>query len=103
MNKRITKKESGKEIAILSGAELLNAIEEQHSARRKVAATREMVEDKLHELVLDCLRSFSAALEPLGIQSGGSVNMSADFSRDPQELYDVLNRMQIGVAVRPRE
>jgi hypothetical protein len=101
--KQITKKEPGKEIAILSGTELLSAIEEQRSARRKAKATKEMVEHRLRELVLDCLRSFSAALEPLGIHSGGSVEMFTDFSREPQELYDVLNRMQIGVAVKPKE
>jgi hypothetical protein len=101
--KTIKQKELGKEIAILSGAELLATIEEQRSARRKTSVTKEMVESKLNELVLDCLRSFSAALKPLGIESGGSVSMFSDFSRKPKEVYDTLNRMQIGVAVKPRE
>jgi hypothetical protein len=90
--------------AILSGSELTRAIDTDPSMRRKrVAVTKEMVEDRLHELVLECLRCFSAALRPLGIASGGSVTMSTDFSRDPQELYDVLKRIEIGVAVRQCE
>jgi hypothetical protein len=102
MNKHITQKESGKEIAILSGTELLSAIEAEHSVRRRGRATEETVRNKLNELVLECLRCFSAALEPLGIHTGGDVSMFSDFSRDPQELYDTLDRMRIGVAVKPR-
>ena len=102
MQKRNTKRKISEAPVVLSGSELLKAIEEQRFDAQRKASSEEMVIERVDELVMQCLESFSDVLRPLGIQTGGSYNMLTDFSRDPQELYEELSRIQVVAAIEPR-
>ena len=104
MHNEIITGEQAENPGILAGSALVEAIEEQAVERRlQRAATSRMVERRLRELLCEVLNGYSEVLRPLGVQIGCKLSLTSDYTGDVRELYELLSRLRLEVAVATPE